>query len=654
MVTGPQAQLDQRRFRLAIFGVVVVGAFVALFSRLWFLQVLASDQYKELADENRVRLVRSEPPRGRILDRRGRVLVDNRRSLAVTVDRAVLDDPALRRVVLRRLARLLKTRVADLRANIKEASLSPFKPVAVATGVPENPVIYQIEEHPERYPGVHVEKLPIRRYPQGNLAAQLLGYVNEISKEGLESAHFANARPRYQPGDIVGQTGVEYQYDRFLRGRPRVERVIVNSAGEVVDRGIIEEERPGPDLVLSLDLKVQKAVERALDQGLRATQGAGYAAPAGAVVVMDPSDGHVVAMASRPSYDPRVAVDGFTVKEFRSLGAKTPGDPDDDALLNRAIQAQRAPGSTYKVVTAGASMATDLATPGTTLPCPPSVVYPPGDPSGQVFRNWTTANFGYMGFPRSLEVSCDTFYYQLGWQMEKEFDKRERFQRYARRVGTGRQTGVDLPNEADGRVPDRKWCARMRKETKGQLCPLGWLPGYSVNMAIGQGDLIVTPMQMAVTYGALASGGKVWEPRVAMTLGRTGESGKRRVFRKFRPPVARRVPLDPTEIGVIEQGLYLVVGSGEGTARPAFEGFPLESYPLAGKTGTAELGETDLQDAWFVSYGPLGAPRYVISVYMEKAGHGGESAAPVAREIWEAIFGLDRDANVQLGQDRSG
>jgi penicillin-binding protein 2 len=489
----------------------------------------------------------------------------------------------------------------------------------------------------------------------------VLGYVREITAEQLKSDHFKRVRRSYQAGDIVGQSGIEYQYDRFLRGIPRREKVVVNSAGDPLVTRIKQQEQPGNDLMLWLDAEIQKSTEKALQAGIEAARGSGYQAVGGAVVVMDPNTGGVLGMASHPTYDPTILADGITQKEYDALGAKTPNDPNDDALFNRAIQGERSPGSSFKPVTAGAAMATGVVDPSTSIECDGSSVYPPHNPPGAVeFRNWTSAYFGYVGFPTSLEISCDTFYYELGWRMEAAFgppgsaggDGTERFQKYMRRAGLGHETGLDLPNEAEGRVPDSEWLEEFCEEV--ECLDDDWLPGYTVNMSIGQGDLVVTPMQMAVTYSALLNGGRVLEPRLTKEVQVTDEHGDTKTLRELTPPVAAKLPLDETEISVIREGLELVTAGDSGTAQSSFAGFPLDEYPIAGKTGTAEIGDTDLNDAWFVSYGPAESPGYVIAVYLERAGHGGESAAPVARQIWEDIFSIDEETDIQLGVDSSG
>jgi penicillin-binding protein 2 len=646
--------IDRFKLRLGFLTIVIIAAFVGLFSRLWFLQVLASDQYRGLAKDNRVRFVYSEPPRGAIVDRDGKVIVDStRKTLALTLDRDLLDShPRQKRLVFHRLAGLLDESPRDLAKRFIDPTVSPYKPVAVAYNVTEDTVSY-ISEHKDRFPGVDSAILPLRHYPQGELAANILGWVGQISADQLKSPQFKGVRPPYAAGDLVGKAGLELTYDRYLRGAPGIEKVTVNSSGELIGHRHVQDEEPGRDLVTSLDVDVQRAAENALVAGAKTAH-----SRAGAVVVMDPDTGGIVAMASLPTYRPSTLADGISTEEYAALGGRTPDDPDDDALLNRAIQAQRQPGSTFKVVTAGAALSTGVATTATVLGCPPAVVYPPGGGSGSVvFHNYTSSDLGSMGFARSLEVSCDTFYYELGWRLEDAFgaadgDGTEKYQKYARTAGFGHPTGIDLPNEASGRVPDLQWC---KDNADIGYCPDGWVPGYTVNMAIGQGDLIVTPLQMAVTYAAIANGGTVVQPQLGWGLGRPDPAGGEQVLRNFKGHAVAHLPLTQDELAVIQQGLKDVVSGGSGTARSAFVGFPLDRYPVAGKTGTAQLGETGLNDAWFISYAPANDPKYVIAVYLEKQKfHGGEVAAPIARQIYENIFHIDQKTQIGLGQDVSG
>ncbi len=645
---------DRTRLRLTVLGMLVVVAFVALYSRLWFLQVLASDQYRSLAKQNSVRLVYSEPVRGRVVDRHGKVLVDNRISLAVTVDRRTILNRHKSKKVFRRLSKLLhvKKKVLEQRAN--DNAVSPYKPVAVANDVPKKHILY-LREHQDLFPGVSIDKLPVRTYPHNDEAAQVLGYTGEISADQLKEPYFKDALLPYQAGDIVGKSGVELQYDHWLRGRPAVQKVIVNSAGDVISSKLKHGGGRGDDLVLGVDHKLQHLTENALRSGLEAARSS-YGAPAGAVVVMDPRNGAIRAMASSPTYNPKILADGFSTKEYKALGQGTPNNPDDDALLNRTTQVAFSPGSTYKPVTAGAALWTGLASYSTYLPCPAQF-----DFRKTIFHNFEPYDSGSMGFPQSLEVSCDTFYYQLGAKLEEAYgppesaggNGTEKFQQYARRAGFGHTTGIDLPGEAGGNVPDKQWCLALAKEIPG-FCADGWLPGYTVNMAIGQGDLIATPLQLATTYAAIANGGKVMQPHVAERVVKQRPDGTSKVVHVIKPKVVHNLGLDSLELGVIQQGLGQVISGSTGTAHSAFAGFPLNRFPLAGKTGTAEIGNTGKNNAWFVSYGPTTNPKYVIAVLVQQAGFGGESAAPVARQIWEGIAGVDHTTkNIIAGSDTS-
>jgi penicillin-binding protein 2 len=681
--------LDRLRVRLLVFGLILMTVFVALFSRLWFLQVLAADEYNTLARENRVRRLDSEPPRGRILDRNGVVIVDNRPSRSITIDRQIVTEEEMPRL-LKRLSRLLDVKVRDFEAALEDGTVSPYKPVPVVSDVSERQATEMLT-YQELYPGVGIEELPVRKYSQGKLLAQVLGYVGEISPEELEdSEQFSSG---YKAGDLIGKAGIERTYDAFLRGEPRIEQVVVDANNQVVGERLQQQQQAGNDLYLSVDLRVQKVVERALRNGIMAARDAGYDAPDGGAVILDPDTGDVIAMASYPTYNPSLLADGFSLKDQKILS----GDPDttqDDALTNRAMASEQAPGSTFKPITAGAALANDIIGPYDGLDCPGSRTYPPeGGPGSVQFFNWNPADSGFTDVPRSLEISCNTFYYELGWQMESRWgeafensDGTERFQRYERRAGFGAPTGIDLPFEGDGVVPDQAWCTA--NEDIG-YCPDGWLPGYTVNMAIGQGDLKVTPLQMATSYAALVNGGAVWEPRMGYEVRKPpvqdrddfeeseaadgeddeGSSGPEiervdpedsKIVKDIKSRKGSSLPLDAIEMGVLRQGLEDVVMGAEGTAAGVFAGFPLEQFPIAGKTGTAQRGDTGVNDSWFVSYGPADDPGYVIAVYVEEAGGGGATSAPIARQIWEGIAalegiqGIGGDTDVSIATDESG
>ncbi len=631
--------IDSTKIRLSVLAMLIVGIFVALYSRLWYLQVLATEEFKIEAKNNRVRVVESEPPRGRILDRHGNVLVHNKRSLVVALERDLLESrPVKWTVVLARLAHKLDLKLEDMHNELDNVTISPYKPLPVAYDVPEEKIAY-IEEHPEKFPGVVYDTLWSRKVVRGYMAPHILGYTNEISAEELK----LRAWKDYDLGDIIGKAGVERTFDEVLRGVPRRQRVVVDAANDPISKlKTVQEEEPGADVMVTIAPRIQAITQQALSSGVAAVRGAGYAGTSGAAVVMDPRNGEVLAMASYPSYDARLLEDGINTKESKILGLSTPGNNTDDSLLNRPIQAPLPPGSTFKGVTSVAALALDVVGAYELVGCPGQFV-PPG--SFTEFYNWTSADLGSMGFIKALEISCNTFFFNLGWRMEAQWgipgDGQFQFQRFARSMGFGRETGIRLPYEHGGLVPDPTMC-----DLPG-YCPEGeYLPGYTVNMAVGQGDLLVTPLQMAMAYSAIANGGTVYTPHIVKAIARTDVAGEQEIVREFEPEVQHTLQLDPAELQVVQAGLRAVVSGGGGTANDAFVGFG--AADVAGKTGTAQVGESDASHAWFISYAPSTDPRYTVAVYVEKAGHGGDSAAPIAREIYEGIFSRDRDTSVSI------
>jgi penicillin-binding protein 2 len=645
------------RSRLTVLSILVVMLFVALSSRLWYLQVLAGERYGDLAEGNRVRQVVVEAPRGRILDREGRVVVRNRAAWAVTVKPSELGD---RREVLGRLARLLGTSRARLEERIADYTGSPLRGIPVAEDVPTRQ-LFHLTEHADRFPGVAPEVLALREYPAGPAAAHVLGYVGEISADELKERRFRG----YQAGDIVGKAGVELTYDKWLRGRDGVQDLEVNAAGEVVRALGGRPPVPGRDLQLNLDLNLQVSVERALADGMRAARrlpdsqrGGTYPAPAATAVVLDPDDGAVTALASLPQYDPRRFVGGISRRDFARY-ANSPGKP----LLHRAVQSAYPPGSTWKPFTALAGLEAGTITPTSTYHCPGSFTI-----GNYTKRDWTPRGHGSVGLGDSLRLSCDVYYYNLGAQLgvaERAQEERgqkvdERMQATAREFGFGRTPALDLPYGAEGTVPTREWRKRFWEENRKtycagssalyrELCRSGWRwqGGDNLNVAIGQGDLQVSPLQLAVGYGALANGGTVYRPHVGRAV---LDPASGRVVRRVAPRVAGVAEVPGGALAAVGQGLASVPTGG--TAASAFAGFPLDRFPVAGKTGTADL-PPQAPFAWFASYAPVGNPEYVVVVMVEQGGHGGESAAPVARAIYQKLFGLPVTP-VAPGADRSG
>jgi penicillin-binding protein 2 len=646
------------RPRLTVLSILVVVLFVALSSRLWYLQVLAGERYGDLAEGNRVRQVVVEAPRGRILDAKGRVVVRNRAAWAVTVKPTELGDR--RHEVLGRLARVLGTTRAKLEARIADYTGSPLRGVPVAEDVPTRQLFY-LTEHADRFPGVAPEVLALREYPAGTAAAHVLGYVGEISADELKQRRFRG----YDAGDIVGKAGVELTYDQWLRGRDGVQDLEVNAAGEVVRALGGRAPVPGRDLQLNLDLNLQVSVERALADGMRAARqlpdsqrGGTYPAPAATAVVLDPDDGAVAALASLPQYDPRRFVGGISRRDFAGY-ANSPGKP----LLHRAVQSAYPPGSTWKPFTALAGLKAGTITPTSTYHCPGSFTI-----GSYTKRDWTPRGHGTVALTDSLRLSCDVYYYNLGAQLglgeraqEERGDKvDEKMQATARQFGFGRQPAIDLPYGAEGTVPTREWRRRFWEQNKKtycagssalyrELCRDGWRwqGGDNLNIAIGQGDLQVSPLQLALGYGAIANGGTVYRPHVGRAV---LDPASGRVVRRVEPRVAEVADVPGGALAAVGQALASVPTGG--TAASAFAGFPLDRFPVAGKTGTADLPPR-APFAWFASYAPVGDPKYVVVVMVEQGGHGGESAAPVARAIYQKLFDLPVTP-VAPGADRSG
>ncbi|MGH9182813.1 MAG: penicillin-binding protein 2 [Acidimicrobiales bacterium] len=619
------------RLRLGIIGIVVVSLLATLLARLWYLQVLTAPSYKQAAERNRVRTVALPAPRGRILDRDGEVLVENRVSNVVAVDRSQLEDDEDRDRLLERLSALLDQPVADLGSRLDNPRVGPFSPTPVAVDVPEETMAY-IKEHQRQLPAVTADRLAVRNYPHGILAAHTLGYVGEVSEEELESR-----KGRYEPGDQIGKAGIERMYDADLRGRDGEVRLEIDAAGVLI--GVLDRRPPvpGDDVVLSIDLEVQQAAEQALAGGLEAARGRRFVdnrerlvADGGAVVVLDAKEGTVRAMASFPTFDPARP----------DLSFADPAAP----VANRAVQGQYAPGSTWKLVTATAALERRLISARTTVEDEGTFRIP--DCSGKcVFRNAGSARYGRVDVTRALAVSSDVFFYTQGnslWVQRDRFGETA-IQDTAVRLGFGTETGATVPAEADGVIPTPELRER-RHEENPEAFPNGrWFAGDNLNLAIGQGELAVTPIQLANAYATFANGGTRFEPNLVLRVQRADGT----VVRQVDPRVAERIRIDPQVRVPVMAGLVGATADPEGTAYRAFAGFPLDRYPVAGKTGTAQA-RPQQDTALFAAIAPADDPRFSVSVVMEQAGFGTTSAAPVARRVLGALSGLEGPTLVEL------
>lgn len=622
---------DSARLRLSIVGIIVVSLFSALFARLWYLQVMDTGTFQAMATQNRERTVYEPAPRGRILDRQGRPLVENRGYQAITVTRLeVQDEPE----VVTRLAALLGISPVELQRRIDDKRYSPYKPIPVAEGVPEETVVY-LREHGADFPGVAAAAVAERTYPNGALAAHVLGYVGEINDKELAPRKGAG----YRLGDDIGKSGVEQTYEADLRGTPGKTRLEVEASGKVLLPALSSSPpKQGDDLQLTIDLDVQALAEDSLAKGLEAARasndrntGKAFVAPAGSVVVLDPRDGAVLALASNPAYDPADFVNGIRTETYASLQDPANNHP----LTDRAIQGQYAPGSTFKLFTALAALRTGLIAPNTTFLDEGSYRLRSCKGDKCVFRNAGGRSYGRVNLVQALTVSSDAYFYNLGANLWFNGGPNAvAIQAAARDLGLGSRTGIALAGEMKGRVPDPESRKKANIDYPKAFPNGRWYAGDNVNLAIGQGDTAVTPLQLANAYAAFANGGTVFRPRVAArVLEPNGQP-----VRDLAPETVSKVAIDAGHRSVVLQGLSSAIAKPEGTGAGAFAGFPLDTFPVAGKTGTAQVvGKQDT--AVFVAFAPADAPQFVVAVVMEEAGFGGAVAAPVARRIMAGLAG---------------
>ncbi|MBE2319356.1 hypothetical protein DVA67_025495 [Solirubrobacter sp. CPCC 204708] len=709
----------QLAWRVAVLGGLAFVLFAIIFFRLWYLQVLTGDVQRAAANRNGVRTERIEAPRGDIVDRERRQLVRTRKAAVVqlvpaTLPEAVLDqadefrqrlaaaeterlrhkaryDALSRRLrddgrasttaekrERRRLSALADTarevpipplpasetelatryaRIGDtLRISpksihervIRSVADRPFANVTVRTNVPLAQFNY-MRERPEEFTGVVVTNRFIREYPRGRLAAQLFGTISEITDAQLGEPRFKDV----EPGTRIGQSGLEARYDKFLRGADGTARYTVDAHGVRDDQGAVVTERPaqGSRLRLTLDLDLQRAGEQALEQAIQASK---HQARAGAFIALDPRNGEVLAMGSAPSFDANLFARPFTERTWRYLTSDRTAAP----LINRATQYPYPSASTFKPVTAFAALADGLITPTRKLQDDGHWKF-----GGRDYQNAREARFGSIDVADALKVSSDIFFFKLGAQAD---DRGRLIQSWAERFGYGRRTGIDLPNEAPGRVPDRRWRqaghARYLACTERENVPRGteralvtcggmekpWTPGDNVNLAVGQGDLEATPTQVAVAYAALANGGTVVRPHLAQSV----DDGQGIPIQSFRPEPRRRIRFNAAHHRAVLDGLRRAAREEDGTSAEVFAGWPMRRYPVFGKTGTAERGIDHPDQAWYAAFVNDRKRPIVVVVTVERGGFGAATAAPAARRLLAHWFGVaDRGFRAGAGAD---
>jgi penicillin-binding protein 2 len=601
----PPRLTNRLNLRIAILGAVVVAAIATVLLRLWSLQVLDGQHYRALAQDHGVLDVRVHPPRGEILDRNGKVMVDNRTVMTVQLRPSDLPKGrTARRRELSKLGDLLGLSQRDIGQRVRATPQYAGYPVVLKQGV-DRQVLFYLLENKQSFPGVSVERTYVRKYKDGTLAAHILGLVGQISPHQL-------TRPAYRglkPGDIIGQAGVEYTYDKFLRGTAGSDRIQVDALGR--PRGTLGN-RPaqaGDNLRLTLDSGVQEVGEAAL-------RGKGLP---GAFVAMNVHSGAILGMGSYPTYDPSFYTQPHTKAQYDAFGSQ-PGDP----LVDRADQGGYPTGSAFKPITATAALQDGLISPSTIFNDTGSL-----DIGGITIHNAGGAANGPVDMSTALKVSSDVYFYNLGLHAQASGNGGQ-IQDWAFKLGLGRKPQVDIPDATSGLIPTPAWRNRVFHSHKNPYIDRPWTQGDNVNLAVGQGDVQVTPLQLARAYAALANGGTLVRPHVGGSI--VSVNGK--TIRKIRPAPQRHLGISPGTRSVILGGLHRAADEPGGTSYAVMGSFPI---PVAGKTGTAQR-EGQQDQSWYSVIAPYNDPQIVVTVTVERGGFGVESAAPIARAILERYF----------------
>ncbi|MFF4100581.1 penicillin-binding protein 2 [Streptomyces sp. NPDC001903] len=663
MTNAPETGRTSRvRIRLVIMQVLVLSFLLTLGGRLWYLQVRNGAEYYHEAKSNHVQQVVQPAVRGSILDARGVPLADNETRLVVSASRtALMKMKDKGKGVLTRLSGVLdmkpqdvmnKVRVCDSQTPKPCWNGSPYQPIPVTTEATTQQAL-QIRERPEEYPGITAEPTAVRRYPApgGANTGQVLGYLSPVTDDEIQKAKNTNS-PLLR-SDQVGRFGLERTYDRTLRGKSGVTRYEVDNLGRVMGQAKNDPTVAGAHLVTSIDARVQGVAEFELNAAMVEARkqidrntGVPYKADAGAVVVLESKTGRVVAMASMPTYDPNVWVGGISGKDYAKLTAKESNVP----LMNRTIQGQAAPGSIFKVIPTAAAVNAGYDFDGN-YPCPSSYAI-----GGQVFKNFESQGHGSITLGRALEVSCDTVFYALGHQqwikdggLHPKKPPAEIFYKTAHQFGLGAETHVDLPGEEKGRVPDREWKQRFWQANKDMWCKTGkkggtyvellsyenclegnlMRAGDAINYSIGQGDTLVTPIQMATIYAAISNGGTMWNP----TIGKAVISADGKHVEPIPPQAHGKLPMTEATRRKINEALEGV--ATRGTAAWRFGGWPQKQIPMHAKTGTAEVYGKQTT-SWFATY----TEDFTIVMTISQGGTGSGASGPAVRNIYNAIYGL--------------
>ncbi|MFJ2176061.1 penicillin-binding protein 2 [Streptomyces sp. NPDC101062] len=658
------------QIRLVVIQVLVFSLLLTLGGRLWYLQVRNGQEYTDEAKNNHVQQVIQPAVRGSILDTRGVPLADNETRLVVSASRTELmkmDDNG--KAVLTNLADVLGMKPQDVISKVRLCDAktpqpcwngSPYQPIPVTDEATTQQAL-QIRERAEDFPGITAEPTAVRRYAAPGLAntAQVLGYLSPVTDDEITKAQ--DTESPYLRSDQVGRSGLERTYDKQLRGKAGVTRYEVDNLGRVIGQAQSDQAEPGANVVTSIDARVQAVAEYELNEAMKAARkemdrntNENYKADSGAVVVMEAKTGRVVAMASQPTYDPNSWVGGISAKDYAKLTGKKSNFP----LLNRAIQGQAAPGSIFKVISSTAAVNAGYPFDGN-YPCPSSY-----NVGSQVFKNFESKGYGSITIGKALEVSCDTVYYGLAhkeWQKDggtkPKKSANDWFYKTAHQFGLGKETGIDLPNEVTGRVPDRQWKQKFWEANKAGWCKQGkkggtyvqqlayegclegnlMRAGDSVNYSIGQGDTLVTPIQMATIYSAISNGGTLYNP----TVGKAVISPDGKHVEEIAPKSHGKLPMNKQTRDEIDEALAGVATRGSAAWR--FGGWPQDKIPMHAKTGTAEVYGKQTT-SWFASY----TKDYTIVMTISQGGTGSGASGPAVRKIYEAMYGLNAKGDQNL------
>ena len=654
---------------LIVVQVFILSLMVALFGRLFYLQVGAGPKYRDAALSIQSRDIVNPATRGMIVDSSGVPLALNRVGLAVTVDRSVLDAQADKGgAVLSRTAKLLDLSYTDVfRRTRLCGELSKGNQLGCWTGTRYQPIpitkdadpakALAIVERADLFPGIDAMPVAVRNYPgvDGVNAAHELGYVGPLTEADLSGVN----KNKYYRSEMIGKAGLEYQYDSYLRGKPGIRTVIVDRKEAVTRESQNTKSIPGEHVVTSLDVRLQASTESALADAVMRARSIGYRGDAGAAVVMDIKTGRILAMASYPTYDPNIWEKGLTVKQAKDMFSESTGVP----ALSRVLQGLYAPASTFKSVSlvAAANAGYDLRG---TYSCPAQVTVGDRD-----FQNFESKAQGRLTMKKAIAISCDTIWYQFAYDewvrdggLSPKKNAHDYFFSAARGFQIAQKTGIDLPSESSGRLADRQWrkdwylenkdyfCNYQARAKKNQLTPFlialakencidgdKIRGGDAVNFSIGQGDTVITPLKLTQMYAAIANGGKIWQPTIAQAIVKTNGT----IVKKFKPSVIGNLPATPATLSFLREALREVVTGG--TAAGVFSGFPVA---VSGKTGTAEVfglntnGTKKDNTSWFASFGPTEKPRYAVVMMVSQGGFGASTSAVGVRKIYQTLFGV--------------